>query len=84
MKLRNLVLFILPALLVSASCSKDNFDPEKQAQQDESVIVKFLADKNIVAQRHTSGFIIRSLTRGQAILRIVVIQQCLPDTPGDY
>ena len=54
-RLRNLMLLILPLLLVLASCSKDNVDPEKQAQTDEATIVKFLAEKNITAQRHTSG-----------------------------
>lgn len=55
MKFRNLVLIILPLLLVFGSCSKDNIDPQKQAQKDEATIVQFLADKNITAQRHASG-----------------------------
>ncbi|MHB1178757.1 MAG: FKBP-type peptidyl-prolyl cis-trans isomerase [Daejeonella sp.] len=53
--LKNLVLLTLPLLLLLGSCSKDTVDPEKQAQQDEATIVKFLADKNIAAQRHSSG-----------------------------
>jgi len=54
-RLKNLILLILPLLLVLGSCSKDNIDPEKQAQKDEAAIVKFLAEKNITAQRHASG-----------------------------
>ncbi len=55
MKLRILSLLILPFLLILGSCGKDDLNPEKQAEQDESTIVKFLADKNITAQRHASG-----------------------------
>lgn len=54
-KLKNFVLLIFPVLLILGSCNKDSLDPEKQAQQDEAIIVKFLTDKNITAQRHSSG-----------------------------
>jgi FKBP-type peptidyl-prolyl cis-trans isomerase len=64
MKVRNILLLILPLLLVLGSCSKDDFDPEKQAQQDESTIVKFLADNNITAQRHETGLYYQILAPG--------------------
>lgn len=64
MKLRNLILLILPILLVLSSCRKDEFNPEKQAQQDEAIIVKFLADNNISAQKHVSGVYYQIIAAG--------------------
>jgi len=52
----HLLLFSLVMVLGLSSClKKDNFDPELQAQQDNAAIVKFLADKNITAVKHSSG-----------------------------
>lgn len=40
---------------LSSCLKKDNFDPVLQAQLDDATIVKFLADKNITAIKHSSG-----------------------------
>ena len=53
-KPKNFVFLILPLLLAMSSC-KDNCNPEKQVQQDEATIIKFLSEKNITAQRHSTG-----------------------------
>ncbi|MFA6945739.1 MAG: FKBP-type peptidyl-prolyl cis-trans isomerase [Pedobacter sp.] len=50
------LLFSLVMVFGLSSCLKgDNFDPALQAQQDDAIIVKFLADKNITAIKHSSG-----------------------------
>lgn len=65
MKIKNILLFSLITLFALGSCmKKDNFDPQKQADQDEAIIVKFLADKNISAIRHASGVYYQILEPG--------------------
>ncbi len=63
MKLKNLLLLILPLLLVLGSCRKE-FDPEEQANIDDSTILKFISDKGIVAQKHPSGVYYQILSPG--------------------
>lgn len=62
MKLKNLLLLILPVLLVAGSCKK--VDSEEQANIDDSTILKFISDKNITAQKHSSGIYYQILSPG--------------------
>lgn len=56
MKLNAAFLVILSAaILLLSSCSKNNFDAEKQAAVDDSLIVDFIAKNNIPAIKHGSG-----------------------------
>lgn len=56
MKIHSLLLFSFVMILSLSSCLKsDYYDPALQAQQDDAAIVKFLADKNITAEKHSSG-----------------------------
>ena len=55
MKFRTLFFITISFLLALGSCSKDNFDAEKQAQIDDAIIVKYLTANNIPAQKHESG-----------------------------
>jgi FKBP-type peptidyl-prolyl cis-trans isomerase FkpA len=62
-----LVLFAITALL--SSCLKnDNVDPYEQAQkqlnQDEEIIKRFIADNNINAVRHESGMYYQIINAG--------------------
>lgn len=49
-------------LLVAGSCKKD--DPEEQTKIDDSTILKFMSDKNIPAQKHSSGIYYQILSPG--------------------
>lgn len=40
---------------VLSSCSKDNYDAEKQAAKDDALIVEFITKNNIPAVKHSSG-----------------------------
>ncbi len=66
----NLPVFKAPVLLsvlflyLFSACKKDNFDAEKQAQIDEELISDFIAEKNISAQRHSSGIYYQILAPG--------------------
>ena len=62
MKIKHILLFILPLLLVLGSCKK--FVTEEQANIDDSTILKFISDKNIVAQKHSSGIYYQILSSG--------------------
>ncbi|MES2872180.1 MAG: FKBP-type peptidyl-prolyl cis-trans isomerase [Bacteroidota bacterium] len=62
MRIKNLLLFILPLLLVAGSCKKA--DPEEQANIDDSTIRKFISEKNISAQKHSSGIYYQILSPG--------------------
>jgi FKBP-type peptidyl-prolyl cis-trans isomerase FkpA len=56
MKIKNLLVLSLVMLFAWSSCvKKDNFDPAAQAELDEALIVKFIADNNISAIKHPSG-----------------------------
>lgn len=55
MKIHHLLVSLVMMLGLS-SCLKNDFqDPVLQAQLDDAAIVKFLADKNITAEKHSSG-----------------------------
>ncbi|MBC7758712.1 MAG: FKBP-type peptidyl-prolyl cis-trans isomerase [Phormidesmis sp. FL-bin-119] len=62
MKIKYILLFILPLLLVLGSCKK--FDTGEQANIDDSTILKFISDKNILAQKHSSGIYYQILSSG--------------------
>ncbi len=63
MKLRYLLLIALPLLLAVGSCGK-KCDGEKQVNIDNSIILKFLSDKSITAQKHSSGIYYQILSPG--------------------
>lgn len=65
MNIKNILIFSFVIMVGLSSCLKgDNFDPEVQAEKDEAIIVKFLADKNISAVRHSSGVYYQILVPG--------------------
>lgn len=65
MKARYLLLLSFIAIFSLSSCLKgDNFDPEVQAKADDALIVKFLADKNITATKHSSGLYYQIIAPG--------------------
>ena len=65
MKLKtNLVLMFTALVVLLGSCSKDNFDAEKQAVKDDSLIVDFIAKNNIPATKHASGLYYQIITPG--------------------
>jgi FKBP-type peptidyl-prolyl cis-trans isomerase FkpA len=63
MKLRYLILIILPILFAVGSCGK-KCNEEKQVNLDDSIILKFLSDKGITAQKHSSGLYYQILGTG--------------------
>ncbi len=63
MRFRYLLLIILPLLIVLGSCGKKCND-EKQVNIDDSIILKFLSDKGITAQKHASGVYYQILNPG--------------------
>lgn len=66
MKIKYFLLFSFITMFALGSCmKKDNFDPKKQADQDEAIIVKFLAaNPGINAIRHSSGVYYQIITPG--------------------
>lgn len=54
-------------VLVLGSCSKDNFDAEKQAAKDDSLIVDFIAKNNITAIKHSSGLYYQVIVPGTGV-----------------
>lgn len=65
MKIQHLVILSFIMMFGLNSCMKsDYFDPAAQAEQDEAIIVKFLKDKNITAERHASGVYYQILLPG--------------------
>ena len=62
MKIKYILLFTLPLLLVLGSCKK--FDAEEQSKIDDSTIIKFISEKNIIAQKHSSGIYYQILNTG--------------------
>ncbi|SKB82862.1 FKBP-type peptidyl-prolyl cis-trans isomerase [Daejeonella lutea] len=63
MRFRYLLLIILPLLIVLGSCGKKCND-EKQVNIDDSIIQKFLSEKGIAAQKHSSGIYYQILSQG--------------------
>ncbi len=51
---------------VVSSCSKDDYDAEKQAAKDEALIVEFIAKNNIQATKHSSGLYYQIINQGTA------------------
>jgi FKBP-type peptidyl-prolyl cis-trans isomerase FkpA len=65
MKINKILVLSLIMTLALGSCKKsDNFDPAKQAELDEALIVKFIADNKITAVRHQSGVYYQILSPG--------------------
>ncbi len=63
MKLRYFLLLVLPLVIVLGSCGKKCND-EKQVNIDDSIILKYLSDKGINAQKHPSGIYYQVLSNG--------------------
>ncbi|MFN0292788.1 FKBP-type peptidyl-prolyl cis-trans isomerase [Pedobacter helvus] len=65
MKLKTKFLLILVAVItVVSSCSKDDYDAEKQLAVDDALIVDFIAKNNIPAIKHSSGLYYQIITPG--------------------
>ena len=62
MKKTILILAVFIAAL--SSCSKDSFDPTKQAAKDDAAIQAYLASNNITATKDLSGVYYKVLTAG--------------------
>ncbi|MNK10184.1 putative FKBP-type peptidyl-prolyl cis-trans isomerase [compost metagenome] len=56
---------LITVVSVVSSCSKDDYDVEKQAAKDEAIIVDFVAKNNIPAVRHSSGLYYQIITPGE-------------------
>ena len=56
MKINKLLILSFIMTLTLGSCMKsDDFDPAKQAELEDTQIVKFIADNKITAVKHSSG-----------------------------
>lgn len=65
MNIKNLLILCIIAMVGFSSCLKeDTFDYEKQAATDDAIIVKFLADNNIPAVKHSSGVYYQVIQQG--------------------
>ncbi|WP_395803332.1 FKBP-type peptidyl-prolyl cis-trans isomerase [Daejeonella sp.] len=65
MKMSKILILSFFLALSLGSCSKnDDYDPAKQAELDEALIVKFIADNKITAVRHQSGVYYQILSPG--------------------
>ena len=63
--LKTRILLVLFAFVgVLSSCSKEDFDAEKQAAIDEKLIVDFITQNNIPATKHSSGLYYQIITPG--------------------
>ncbi len=63
MKIRYILLLILPLLVLVSACGK-KCDAEKQVNVDDATILQFLTSKNIQAQKHSSGVYYQILSAG--------------------
>lgn len=65
MKIDKLLILTFIMTLSLSSCMKsDDFDPAKQAELDEALIVKFIADNKITAIKHSSGVYYQIISSG--------------------
>lgn len=65
MKINKLLILTFIMTLSLSSCMKsDDFDPAKQAELDEALIVKFIADNKITAIKHSSGVYYQIISSG--------------------
>ncbi|RZK58137.1 MAG: peptidylprolyl isomerase [Pedobacter sp.] len=63
--LKTRILLVLFAVVgVLSSCSKEDFDAEKQATIDDKLIVDFITQNNIPATKHSSGLYYQIITPG--------------------
>lgn len=63
LKTKFLLMLVVVASAVS-SCSKDDYDAEKQAAKDDALIVEFITKNNIPAIKHSSGLYYQIITPG--------------------
>ncbi|MGV3547690.1 MAG: FKBP-type peptidyl-prolyl cis-trans isomerase [Pedobacter sp.] len=65
MKLKTKFLLMLAVVVTAlSSCSKDDYDAEKQAAKDDALIVEFITKNNIPATKHSSGLYYQVITPG--------------------
>lgn len=65
MKLKTKFLLMLAVIVtVVSSCSKDNYDPERQLAEDDALISEFITKNNIPAIKHSSGLYYQIITSG--------------------
>lgn len=65
MKINKLIILTFIMTLSLSSCMKsDDFDPARQAELDEALIVKFIADNKITAIKHSSGVYYQIISSG--------------------
>jgi FKBP-type peptidyl-prolyl cis-trans isomerase FkpA len=65
MKIYKLLILLLSMTLGLGACTKSNdFDPAKQAELDDALILKFIAEKKISAIKHSSGVYYQILEPG--------------------
>lgn len=57
-------LMLFAFVVVLSSCSKEDFDAEKQATIDDKLIVEFISKNNIPATKHSSGLYYQIITPG--------------------
>jgi FKBP-type peptidyl-prolyl cis-trans isomerase FkpA len=57
-----LMLFVVAGVV--SSCSKDSYDAEKQAKEDDALIAEFVAKNNIDATKHSSGIYYQIISQG--------------------
>lgn len=66
MKLKTKFLLMLTVVVTSlSSCSKDDYDAEKQLAKDDALIVEFITKNNIPAIKHSSGLYYQIITPGE-------------------
>lgn len=66
MKLKaKFLLMIAVIVTVVSSCSKHDYDAEKQLAKDDALIVEFITKNNIPATKHSSGLYYQIITPGE-------------------
>lgn len=58
---------LVAVVTVVSSCSKDDYDAEKQLAKDDALIVEFIAKNNISAIKHSSGLYYQIITPGTGV-----------------
>jgi FKBP-type peptidyl-prolyl cis-trans isomerase len=62
--MKKLILLLAVFIAAFSSCSKDSFDPTKQAAKDDAAIQAYIAANNITATKDPSGVYYQVLTAG--------------------
>lgn len=62
--MKKIVLLLAGFVVAFSSCSKDSFDPAKQAAKDDAAIQAYIASNNIAATKDPSGVYYQVITPG--------------------